>query len=91
MLRRLAGIEQQIVDCTLDTPGVDLRGSDGASFDIDRDAVYSSMTPHSSNCSLGGHANVVMSEWIVSVTASESQQGVDEFSHRHHGLSHLIE
>jgi len=33
----------------------------------------------------------VMSEWIVSVAASESQQGVDEFSHRHPGLSHLLE
>jgi hypothetical protein len=33
---------------------------------------------------------VLMSEWIVSAAASESQEGVDEFSHRHHGLSHLL-
>jgi hypothetical protein len=91
MLRRLAGIEQQIVDCTLDAPGVDLRSSDGAYLDIDRDAVCCSMAPHSGGCSLSGQANMVMSEWIVSVATSESQQGINEFSHRHHGLLHLLE
>jgi hypothetical protein len=91
MLRRLAGIEQQIVDCTLDAPGIDLRSSDGAYIDIDRDAVCCSMAPHSGDCFLGGQAYIVMSEWIVSVATGESQQGVDEFSHRNHGLLHLLE
>jgi hypothetical protein len=91
ILRRLAGIEQQIVDCTLDAPGVDPRSSVGAYFDIDRDTARCSMAPHCGGCSLGGQANMVMRHWIVSVATSESQEGIDGFGHHHHSFLHLQE